>query len=163
MSNEISAEDLPTRWEIELEFVQSLANMQYLTYLAQTGHLENPQFLNYIDYLQYWHDPKYSKNLIYPNCLHILTLLKSPHFRSSISKQELSSLIYQDMVDRWKEPLFEQQQQQQEQQQKLAAKNGGFNNTDQDNKNGETPNQNAGKQNGSTFPQQQNGDQVHPQ
>ncbi|OWB51704.1 hypothetical protein B5S33_g5199 [[Candida] boidinii] len=41
----------------------------------------------------------------YPNCLHILSLLKSPKFRKDIATTELSTMVYNDMVDRWKEPL----------------------------------------------------------
>ncbi|QPG75311.1 hypothetical protein FOA43_002663 [Brettanomyces nanus] len=98
----MSSDELPTRWEIELEFVQSLANMQYLTYLAQTGHLEDPEFLNYLEYLEYWRQPEYAEQLVYPDCLHVLTLLKSKEFRRQISKFEVSSVIYNDMVKRWK-------------------------------------------------------------
>ncbi|ODV86193.1 hypothetical protein CANARDRAFT_182882, partial [[Candida] arabinofermentans NRRL YB-2248] len=96
-------EDIPTRWEIELEFVQSLANMQYLTYLAQTGHLQDERFLNYLDYLEYWRKPNYAKQLVYPNCLHILTLLKSEQFRKDVSKTETSTILFNDMVGRWRE------------------------------------------------------------
>ena len=88
-----------------IQFVQSLANMQYLTYLAQTGHLEDPKFLNYLKYLEYWRQPEYAKQLVYPDCLHILTLLQSEEFRKQVSKFEVSSVIYNDMVARWKEPL----------------------------------------------------------
>ncbi|KAF6006459.1 hypothetical protein HII13_005136 [Brettanomyces bruxellensis] len=79
--------------------------MQYLTYLAQTGHLEDPRFLNYLKYLEYWRQPEYAKQLVYPDCLHILTLLQSEEFRKQISKFEVSSVIYNDMVARWKAPL----------------------------------------------------------
>ncbi|KAH3663363.1 hypothetical protein OGAPHI_005353 [Ogataea philodendri] len=96
---EIAAEDLPTRWEIELE---------YLTYLAQTGYLEDERFLNYLRYLEYWRRPEYAKQLVYPNCLYVLTMLKSEQFRKDIAKAELSSVLYNDMVERWKEPLREQ-------------------------------------------------------
>ncbi|KAG7828239.1 hypothetical protein KL942_004312 [Ogataea angusta] len=95
---EVADEDLPTRWEIELE---------YLTYLAQTGFLEDDKFLNYLEYLEYWRRPEYAKQLVYPNCLHVLSMLKSPQFRKDIAKAELSSVLYNDMVERWKEPLRE--------------------------------------------------------
>ncbi|KAG7800239.1 hypothetical protein KL944_003812 [Ogataea haglerorum] len=88
---EVADEDLPTRWEIELE----------------TGFLEDEKFLNYLEYLEYWRRPEYAKQLVYPNCLHVLTMLKSPQFRKDIAKAELSSVLYNDMVERWKEPLRE--------------------------------------------------------
>lgn len=73
--------------------------------MAQTGHLDDPKFLNYLKYLEYWRQPDYAKRLVYPDCLHILTLLKSAEFRSQITKFEVGSVIYNDMVKRWKEPL----------------------------------------------------------
>ncbi|ODV94370.1 hypothetical protein PACTADRAFT_21832, partial [Pachysolen tannophilus NRRL Y-2460] len=94
---------VPTRWEIELEFVQSLSNLQYLNYLAQNKYLEDESFLNYLNYLEYWRQPSFAKYLVYPNCLHILMLLKDKSFRDSILRQDIASLIMNDMVDRWKE------------------------------------------------------------
>lgn len=96
-------ESLPTRWEIELEFVQSLANIQYLNHLAQNNYLSNPEFLNYIEYLNYWKQPEYSKYLVYPNCLHILTLLQNEEFRRSILSPDFMNTLMNDMVKRWQD------------------------------------------------------------
>ncbi|KAK6199412.1 mediator complex, subunit Med31, partial [Scheffersomyces amazonensis] len=90
-----------TRWEIELEFVQSLSNIQYLNYLAQSNHLQDPKFINYLKYLQYWTQPEYAKYLVYPNCLHILTLLQNKEFRESIVNPEFMNNLMNDMVKRW--------------------------------------------------------------
>lgn len=49
------------RFELELEFVQSLANPHYLQALAQQGVMEDPSFVLYLDYLQYWNEPEYAK------------------------------------------------------------------------------------------------------
>lgn len=92
---------LPTRWEIELEFVQSLCNIQYLNYLAQQGHLQDPNFINYLSYLNYWKKPEYAKYLVYPNCLHILTLLQSENFRKEIVNPEFRNNLMNDMVKNW--------------------------------------------------------------
>lgn len=96
-------ESLPTRWEIELEFVQSLANIQYLNHLAQNNYLSNPEFLNYIEYLNYWKEPEYSKYLVYPNCLHILTLLQNEEFRKNILIPDFMNTVMNDMVKRWQD------------------------------------------------------------
>lgn len=96
-------ESLPTRWEIELEFVQSLANIQYLNHLAQNNYLNNPEFLNYIEYLNYWKKPEYSKYLVYPNCLHILTLLQNEEFRKNILSPDFMNTLMNDMVKRWQD------------------------------------------------------------
>lgn len=93
--------ELPTRWEVELEFVQSLANIQYVMFLAQKDYFSDPAFLNYLDYLNYWRDPKYAKYLVYPNCLHILTLLQNSEFRKQITNPELMNSLMNDMVKRW--------------------------------------------------------------
>lgn len=97
-------ESLPSRWEIELEFVQSLANIQYLNYLAQNNYLNDERFLNYLKYLEYWKNPNYAKYLVYPNCLHILTLLQSEEFRKSIINPDFMNTLMNDMVKRWQDP-----------------------------------------------------------
>jgi mediator of RNA polymerase II transcription subunit 31 len=94
----------PTRWEIELEFVQALANLQYLNFLAQNKYLEKPEFLNYLKYLEYWREPQYARHLVYPNCLHVLTLLQNEQFREQILRQDVAGILMNDMVNRWKEP-----------------------------------------------------------
>ena len=93
--------ELPTRWEIELEFVQSLANIQYLNFLAQNNYLADERFLNYLKYLNYWYEPENAKFLVYPNCLHILRLLQNEDFRNSIKNVELTNTLMNDMVNRW--------------------------------------------------------------
>ncbi|KAI5793391.1 SOH1-domain-containing protein [Pyronema domesticum] len=52
-----------TRLEIELEFVQCLANPFYLCHLAQTKVLEDERFMNYVTYLNYWREPVYARML----------------------------------------------------------------------------------------------------
>lgn len=104
-------DELPTRWEIELEFVQSLANTQYLSYLAQQGYFKNPDFLNYINYLNYWKQPEYARFLVYPDCLHILTLLQNERFRVDILHQNFTNMLYSDMVEYWRESLLKDEAQ----------------------------------------------------
>ena len=74
----------PTRFTLELEFVELLANPMYLQRelkglarsryvltltmsadLAQNRYFDDPSFLNYIGYLQYWHQPEYIKYVGY--------------------------------------------------------------------------------------------------
>ncbi|KAG5418819.1 SOH1 [Candida metapsilosis] len=94
---------LPSRWEVELEFVQSLSNIPYLSYLAQNNYLQDRCFINYLKYLQYWNEPEYSQYLVYPNCLHILSLLQSEQFRRDIVNPEIMNVLMNDMVKRWQE------------------------------------------------------------
>ena len=55
-----------TRFQMELEFVQCLAHMGYVnrrvyTDLAVSGYFDDPQFIDYLEYLQYWKKPQYAK------------------------------------------------------------------------------------------------------
>lgn len=84
-----------------IKFIQSLSNPQYLNYLAQNKYLENEQFLSYLEYLDYWSQPKYAKFLVYPNCLHILTLLKQPLFRQEISRADVAKMFMDDFYMKW--------------------------------------------------------------
>ena len=53
------------RFELELEFVQSLANPFYLHSLAQQGILNQPAFINFLQYLQYWKEKEYARFIQY--------------------------------------------------------------------------------------------------
>lgn len=54
------------RFQMELEFVQCLCHMGYLnckqqTDLATQGFFDKPDFVSYLEYLQYWRQPQYAK------------------------------------------------------------------------------------------------------
>jgi len=51
------------RFELELEFVQALANPYYLHSLAQQNILDQPAFVNYLKYLLYWKEKDYARFL----------------------------------------------------------------------------------------------------
>jgi hypothetical protein len=51
------------RFELELEFVQSLANPFYLHSLAQQNILNQPAFINFLKYLLYWKQKDYARFL----------------------------------------------------------------------------------------------------
>ncbi|KAL2016828.1 hypothetical protein VTK56DRAFT_2951 [Thermocarpiscus australiensis] len=83
-----------TRFEVELEFVQSLSNPQYLNYLASRKYLTNPAFVAYLDYLQYWTRPPYLKYLTYPTAtLRMLQLLQQEKFRQDIISPDLAQAM----------------------------------------------------------------------
>ena len=52
------------RFELELEFVQSLANPYYLHSLAQQGILSQPAFVNFLRYLLYWKEKDYARFIL---------------------------------------------------------------------------------------------------
>ncbi|OTB03927.1 hypothetical protein M426DRAFT_59495 [Hypoxylon sp. CI-4A] len=83
-----------TRFEIELEFVQSLANPFYLNHLAAQKYLSDPAFVAYLAYLQYWTRPPYLKYLNYPGpTLKHLELLQQAQFRKDIISPELAGRL----------------------------------------------------------------------
>ncbi|KAJ1335633.1 mediator of RNA polymerase II transcription subunit 31 [Microdochium nivale] len=83
-----------SRFEIELEFVQSLANPFYLNDLASQKLLGDPAFVAYLAYLQYWTRPPYLKYLTYPGpTLKHLELLQQEKFRQDIISPELAQVL----------------------------------------------------------------------
>lgn len=52
------------RFELELEFVQALANPFYLHSLAQQNILSQPTFINFLQYLLYWKDKEYARFIL---------------------------------------------------------------------------------------------------
>ena len=53
------------RFELELEFVQALANPFYLQTLAQQNVLSKPSFINYLKYLMYWKEKEYARFVVF--------------------------------------------------------------------------------------------------
>lgn len=86
-----------TRFEIELEFVQSLANPNYLNHLAAQKLLQQPAFVQYLKYLQYWTRPPYLKYLTYPGpTLKNLELLQQERFRRDIISPDFVAALIQE-------------------------------------------------------------------
>ncbi|KAL8928107.1 MAG: hypothetical protein Q9172_001017 [Xanthocarpia lactea] len=79
-----------TRFELELEFVQALANPYYLNHLASQKLLQNSTFVAYLKYLQYFTQPEYTKYLSYPGpTLKALELLQQERFRQEILSPDI--------------------------------------------------------------------------
>ena len=77
------------RFELELEFVQCLANTHYIHHLAMQGCFDDEKFVAYLRYLHsYWPRPEYARFLTFPHCLHFLRLLQVPSFRESAKNAE---------------------------------------------------------------------------
>ncbi|KAI0263835.1 mediator complex, subunit Med31, partial [Gloeopeniophorella convolvens] len=90
------------RFELELEFVQALANPFYLHSLAQQGILYQPAFINYLKYLLYWKEKDYARFILYPHALHHLELLQHAEFRAEIMKDEWRERLNQKQFDHWR-------------------------------------------------------------
>ena len=80
-----SEDELPDAFVKDLEFVQCLSNPGYLCYLYQQKFFEDEAFLNYIKYLNYWHDPQYAKYISYPDSLIFLRAIQNSEFVSHLS------------------------------------------------------------------------------
>jgi mediator of RNA polymerase II transcription subunit 31 len=74
----------------DIEFAQSLANIDYVLWLAKQGYFEQPSFLNYLDYLEYLSDPEYAIHLIYPRGIEILSFLKDNKIRDLLREDPLT-------------------------------------------------------------------------
>lgn len=99
---ELSKEDeARKRFQIELEFVQSLANPNYLNFLAQRGYFRNQTFLNYLKYLMYWTKPEYVEYIMYPQCLSLLELLQHEQFLKEIVNAQCSKYIDEQLLLIW--------------------------------------------------------------
>lgn len=61
------------RFELELEFVQALANPFYLHSLAQQNILEQPAFVNFLRYLLYFKEKDYARFIQYGRLLPVAT------------------------------------------------------------------------------------------
>uniref|UniRef100_A0A914CFR7 Mediator of RNA polymerase II transcription subunit 31 n=1 Tax=Acrobeloides nanus TaxID=290746 RepID=A0A914CFR7_9BILA len=96
-----SPEEAKRRFEIECEFVQALANPQYLNYLAQRGYFKEEYFVNYLKYLLYFRRPEYAKTLKYPQCLHFLEAVQNPEFREAIASSANAKFIEDQQLLQW--------------------------------------------------------------
>ncbi|KAF8893919.1 SOH1 family protein [Infundibulicybe gibba] len=90
------------RFELELEFVQSLANPFYLHSLAQQNILDQPAFINFLEYLLYFKEKDYARFIHYPHALHHLELLQHAQFRSEMKKDEYRDYLHQKQFDHWR-------------------------------------------------------------
>ena len=100
------------RFLTELEFVQCLANPQYLQFLAQSNILEQESFVNYLHYLTYFQTPKYAKYVVYPYCLQILDLLLTKEFRTALKYADTCNFIHTRQYKHWEAYRNEQNKKQ---------------------------------------------------
>ncbi|KAF8689380.1 hypothetical protein HU200_041922 [Digitaria exilis] len=90
------------RFELELEFVQCLANPTYIHYLAQNRYFEDEAFIGYLKYLKYWQRQEYIKYIIYPHCLFFLELLQNANFRNAMAHPANKELTQRQQYFFWK-------------------------------------------------------------
>lgn len=74
----------------EFQFVQALANPYYLNHLASQKLLQDSTFVAYLNYLQYFAQPEYTRYLSYPGpTLKALELLQQERFRQEILSPDI--------------------------------------------------------------------------
>ena len=96
-----SAVDAKLRFERELEFVQALANVDYIHYLAQHRYFDDARFVEYIEYLQYWRQPPYCLYITWPHCLRILELLQTERFVAALKREDFKTHLAQQQHWHW--------------------------------------------------------------
>ncbi|KAI8385010.1 SOH1-domain-containing protein [Radiomyces spectabilis] len=98
---QLNAEEEKRRFQIELEFLNCLANPWYLNNLAQQQYFKDPAFIRYLEYLQYWKQPEYAKFVVYPHSLYFLDLLQHEQFREHISTSENTQETHRMQYYHW--------------------------------------------------------------
>lgn len=73
----------------EAEFVQCLANIDYVVYLSKNGYFENLEFLNFLTYLQYFQLPEYAIHLTYNKGVEVLSLLLNEKVRELLKNDPI--------------------------------------------------------------------------
>ena len=102
------------RFLVELEFVQCLANPNYLSHLAKQGYFKKDEFKNYLKYLLYWKKPEYIKFIKFPECLYFLDLLQQEELYDGITtNSDYVKFISEQQLLHWK--YYQTRREQQEQ------------------------------------------------
>ncbi|KAJ2682332.1 suppressor of hpr1 [Coemansia spiralis] len=95
------------RFEVELEFLQCLANPWYINIIAQQGYFDKPEFVNYLRYLKYWQRPEYARFVVYPHALAFLELLQSRQFREEMKRADEATRVHELQYHHWRWPNYE--------------------------------------------------------
>ncbi|KAJ1727168.1 suppressor of hpr1 [Coemansia sp. Benny D160-2] len=106
---ENAAAFLKERFEVELEFVQCLANPWYVNIIAQQGYFDKPEFINYLKYLMYWRRPEYARFVVYPHALAFLDLLQNKSFRDEIKKIDEATRLTVLQQNHWRWPNYREE------------------------------------------------------
>jgi mediator of RNA polymerase II transcription subunit 31 len=85
----------------ELEFLQCLANPDYVQWLAAQGYLEDSAFLDFLKYLRYWRKPPHIYHVVYPQGLRMLEMLLDPSVRCRMHLLDARALLMTQMMGKW--------------------------------------------------------------
>ena len=99
----MATDDEQLRFETELEFVQALANPDYLHHLAQNLYFDDPAFRDYLVYLQYWRELPYCLHIVFPHCLQMLELLvQDDGFVDALKRADFKEFIKAQQFHHWR-------------------------------------------------------------
>ncbi len=70
--------------------------------MAQNRYFDDPAFVNYLGYLQYWAELPYCLHLTFPHCLRMLELLQVERFRASLKHPDFKEHIFQQQYQHWR-------------------------------------------------------------
>lgn len=93
--------DQSRRFLEELEFLQCLANPDYLQWLASNHYFEDPAFVAFLQYLQYWRSPPYIQHVVFPQSLRVLEMLQNPAIRCRLHRIDTRALLQGQMLWTW--------------------------------------------------------------
>lgn len=89
------------RFAEELEFLQCLANPEYVHWLATQGYLNDPTFLRFLEYLQYWKNPPYVLYVVYPQSLRMLGMILDPLVRPCLRRLDVTAVLTSQLMWTW--------------------------------------------------------------
>lgn len=69
--------------------------------LAQNRYFDDPAFVEYLKYLQYWSERPYCEHLVFPHCLKMLELLQSAQFRANLKHAEFKDHVFTHQFQHW--------------------------------------------------------------
>ncbi len=77
-----------------------LSSPTYLTYLASTKILQQPAFVAYLKYLQYWTKEPYLQYLSFPGpTLRVLEMLQHEDFRRDVLRPEIGARLAEALLE----------------------------------------------------------------
>eukprot|EP01028_Stygiella_incarcerata_P003223 TRINITY_DN1626_c0_g1_i1.p1 TRINITY_DN1626_c0_g1~~TRINITY_DN1626_c0_g1_i1.p1 ORF type:complete len:204 (-),score=73.68 TRINITY_DN1626_c0_g1_i1:76-687(-) len=95
-------QDEKTRFQLDLEFVECLAQPYYLHHLYINGYFDRPQFRNYLKYLGYFHKPEYAKHVLWPQALFFLSQLENDSFCERLAEDSFILTLHRIAIVQWR-------------------------------------------------------------
>jgi mediator of RNA polymerase II transcription subunit 31 len=89
-------------FSVQLEFICSLANPSYITFISQEGYLQDKRFLRYLEHLySTWREPKMARFVRYPYGLYFLECLQRPEFRQAVAQEGWEARAKSQIIAHW--------------------------------------------------------------